>query len=71
MLAGLRECRSARQTRRCVAAPRLGSNPASLPKPRESTAISEVLRDGELAAEPIDLQRLLMVPVDFARYSGR
>ena len=43
----------------------------SLPKPRESTAISEVLRGGEPDPEPIDLQVLRTAPPDFAHNSGR
>jgi hypothetical protein len=43
----------------------------SLPKPRESTAISEDLRRGELTPEPSDLQVLLAAPPDFAHDSGR
>ena len=34
----------------------LGRDSISLPKPRESTGISEVLRGGELTTEPIDLR---------------
>jgi hypothetical protein len=49
----------------------LGSNSVSLPKPRESTAISEDLRGGELTPEPTDLQGLLLTPADFAHDSGR
>ena len=43
----------------------------SLPKPRESTAKTEVLKGGEPKREPIDLQVLLTAPRDFAHYSGR
>jgi hypothetical protein len=43
----------------------------SLPKPRESTAKSEDLREGELTPEPTDLQALLLAPADFAHNSGR
>jgi AcrR family transcriptional regulator len=49
----------------------LGSNSVSLPKPRESTAISEDLRGGEPKPEPIDLQVLSTAPADFAHNSGR
>jgi hypothetical protein len=48
-----------------------GSNSVSLPKPRESTAISEDLRGGELTPEPTDLQVLLLATPNFAHNSGR
>ena len=48
-----------------------GRESISLPKPRESTATSEVLRGGEPKPEPIDLQVLLTTPPDFAHNSGR
>jgi hypothetical protein len=48
-----------------------GRESISLPKPRESTAISEDLRGGECKPEPIDLQVLLTAPADFAHNSGR
>jgi hypothetical protein len=43
----------------------------SLPKPRESTAKTEVLRGGDPKPEPIDLQVLLTACPDFAHDSGR
>jgi hypothetical protein len=49
----------------------LGSNSISLPKPRQSPAISEVLSGSELAPEPADLQALRPTPTDFAHNSGR
>jgi AraC-like DNA-binding protein len=48
-----------------------GRESISLPKPRESAAISEDLRGGEPKQEPIDLQVLLTAPADFAHNSGR
>ena len=48
-----------------------GRESIPLPKPRESTAISEVLRGGEPKPELLDLQVLLTAPADFAHYSGR
>jgi hypothetical protein len=48
-----------------------GRESISLPKPRESAAISEDLRGGEPKPEPIDLQVLLTAPADFAHNSGR
>ena len=48
-----------------------GRESISLPKPRESTAISEDLRGGEPKLEPIDLQVLLTAAADFAHNSGR
>jgi AraC-like DNA-binding protein len=70
---------------RAVAAPRAGEmtrgagvvsssfarESISLPKPRESTAISEVLRGGEPKPEPVDLQVLRTTPQNFAHNSGR
>ncbi len=43
----------------------------SLPKPRESTAKTEVLRGGEPKPEPADLQVLRTTPRDVAHNSGR
>ena len=48
-----------------------GRDSISLPKPRESTAISEDRRGGEPKPEPIDLQVLLTAPANFAHNSGR
>ena len=48
-----------------------GRESIPLPKPRESTAISELPRGGELEPEPIDLQVLLGAPSNFAHNSGR
>ncbi len=53
------------------AASSFGRESISLPKPRASAAISEVLRGGEPAPEPIDLQVLLTALADFAHNSGR
>ena len=48
-----------------------GRESISLPKPRESTAISADLRGGEPKPEPIDLQVLRTTLPDFAHNSGR
>ena len=48
-----------------------GRESISLPKPRESAAISEVLSGGERKPEPIDLQVLVTAATDFAHNSGR
>jgi hypothetical protein len=48
-----------------------GRESIPLPKPRESAAISEVQRVGELEPETIELQVLLSTPSDFAHNSGR
>ena len=53
------------------AASLFGRESISLPKPRESTAISEDLRGGEPKPEPVDLQVLLTARPDFAHNSGR
>jgi hypothetical protein len=54
-----------------VQASSLGSKAVSLPKPRESTAKTEVVGGGEQAPEPHDLQALPVAPADFAHNSGR
>jgi hypothetical protein len=54
-----------------LAASSFGRESIPLPKPRESTAISEVPRGGELEPEPTDLQVLLSAPSGFAHNSGR
>jgi hypothetical protein len=48
-----------------------GRESISLPKPRESTAKTEVLTGGEPNAKSIDLQVLRTAPPDFAHNSGR
>jgi len=48
-----------------------GRESISLPKPRESTAISEGLRGGDPKPEPIDLQVLRTTLPGFAHNSGR
>jgi hypothetical protein len=48
-----------------------GGGSISLPKPRESTAISVDLKGPVAALEPIDLQALLQTHPDFAHNSGR
>jgi hypothetical protein len=48
-----------------------GRESISLPKPRESTAISEHLGGGEPTPKTDDLQVLLVTPPDFAHNSGR
>ncbi len=48
-----------------------GRESIPLPKPRESTAISEDLREGEPEPEPIELQVLLTTRPHFAHNSGR
>ena|GEM_PF-2289921 len=50
---------------------RLGSNSVSLPNPRESTAISEVLRGGGAQLQQHDLQGFSICWVGFAHNSGR
>ena len=54
-----------------VAASSFGRESIPLSKPRESTAIPEVPRGGELEPEPAELQVLLSAPSDFAHHSGR
>jgi hypothetical protein len=54
-----------------LAASSFGRESIPLPKPRQSTAISEVMRGGERTPEHIDLQVLLTTTVDFAHNSGR
>jgi hypothetical protein len=49
----------------------LGSKSASLPKPRESTAISEDLRGGATGLQQYDLQGFSVCGSDFAHDSGR
>ena len=49
----------------------IGRESIPLPKPRQSTAISEVLRGGEPTPELIDLQAFLITHEDFAHDSGR
>jgi hypothetical protein len=49
----------------------LGSNSISLPKPRESTAISEDLRGGAEKQQQRDLQGFSVCGSDFAHNSGR
>ena len=49
----------------------IGRESIPLPKPRQSTAISEVLRGGEPTPEPIDLQAFLIAHEDFVHDSGR
>ena len=51
--------------------PQSAGESISLPKPRESTAISEDLRGGELTPQPTDLQGLLVASADFVHNSGR
>jgi AraC-like DNA-binding protein len=51
--------------------PALGSKSISLPKPRESTAISEDLRGGAEELQPSDLQGSSVCGSDFAHNSGR
>jgi hypothetical protein len=64
--------RAAEMTREpASASSSFGRESISLPKPRESTAISEDLRGGEPKPEPTDLQALLKAPADFAHNSGR
>ena len=54
-----------------LAASAFGRESISLPKPRESAAISEVLRGGEGEQEPTDLQGFSVCGVNFAHRSGR
>jgi hypothetical protein len=69
---GARAVAAEERTREPLSAALLfGRGSISLPKPRESTAISEDLRGGERKPEPIDLQVLLTAPADFAHNSGR
>ena len=67
----LRDDLAPTSSRAAAATSRLGSNPISLPKPRESTAKSEELRGGELTPDPTDLQVLLTATANFAHNSGR
>jgi hypothetical protein len=53
------------------ASPSFARKSISLPKPRESTAISKDLRAGEPKPESIDLQVLLVATQNFAHNSGR
>jgi AraC-like DNA-binding protein len=53
------------------AAPSLGSNPLSLPKPRESTAKSANPRGGAATTKPSDFQVFLTITQDCAHNSGR
>ena len=69
---GARAVAAGEMTREPVSAASLfGRESISLPKPRESTAISEDLTGGECKSEPIALQALLPAPSDFAHNSGR
>jgi len=69
---GARALAAQEMTREPVPASSLfGRESIPLPKPRQSAAISEVLRGGELTPEPIDLQVLLRTAADFAHSSGR
>ena len=69
---GARAVAAEERTREPVSAASLfGRESISLPKPRESTAISEDLRGGEPTSEPIDLQVLLTATANFAHNSGR
>ncbi len=58
-------------TRRPSATSRLGSNPISLPNPRESTAKSEDLRGGAAEPQYRDLQGFSVGGPDFTHNSGR
>jgi predicted transcriptional regulator len=56
---------------RALAASSFGRGSISLPKPRESAAISEVLRGGGGELELTDLQGFSVCGTDFAHNSGR
>jgi AcrR family transcriptional regulator len=64
-------CEERQATKSASASSSFGRESISLPKPRESAAISKDLTGGEPTPEPIDLQVLLTPPPDFAHDSGR